>query len=146
MKTLHFSLNFFQERPLISNFGNFTTMTIVKLCCHNFSQSAYTYHDFFCLVFLIDLLTYPYQKNFPKMLVFQIVTICPLSLLSRSSGCPRTMTTVVTPAMHDSYCWEKKIGGSFLKSDFPRKNFFSLRLPAVTSLFSLISSEGHVAR
>ena len=34
---------------------------------------------FMCLVFLLDLLT------FPKMLVFQIVTIYPLSLQSRSS-------------------------------------------------------------
>ena len=33
-----FSLNFSQQRPLISNF---TTMTIVILCCHKFTQSAY---------------------------------------------------------------------------------------------------------
>ena len=26
------------------------------------------------VVFLIDILTYPYKKNFPKMLFFQIVT------------------------------------------------------------------------
>ena len=38
MKILHFSLDFSQGRPLISNF---TTMAIVKLCCHNFTQSAY---------------------------------------------------------------------------------------------------------
>ena len=44
--------------------------------------------SFLCLVFLIDLLTYPYEKNFPKMLVFQIITSCPLSLPSRSSQCP----------------------------------------------------------
>ena len=44
---------------------------------------------FLCLVFLIDLLTYPYENNFPKMLFFQIVTICPLSLPSRSSRYPR---------------------------------------------------------
>jgi hypothetical protein len=34
------------------------------------------FHEFsVCLVFLIDILTYPYQKNFQKMLVFQTVTI-----------------------------------------------------------------------
>ena len=34
------------------------------------------FHDFFvCLVFVIDLLTYPYQKNFPKMIDFQIVKV-----------------------------------------------------------------------
>ena len=38
MKILHFSSNFSKQRSLISNF---TTMTIVKLCCHNFTQSTY---------------------------------------------------------------------------------------------------------
>ena len=84
-------LNSSEQRPLISNF---TTMTIIKLCCHNFSQSEYIM-IFFCLVFLIDLLTYPYQNNFPKMLLFQIVTICPLSLPSRSSRCPRFIIQLI---------------------------------------------------
>ena len=41
---------------------NFTTVAIVKLCCHNFTQIANCkFYDFFlCLLFLIDLLTYPY--------------------------------------------------------------------------------------
>ena len=41
-------------------------------------------------MFPIYQMTYPYSKNFPKMLVFQIVTNYPLSLPSRSSRCPRT--------------------------------------------------------
>ena len=49
MKILHFSLNFSQQRPLISNF---TTMTIVKLCCHNFTQSA------FFMIFLVSSISY----------------------------------------------------------------------------------------
>ena len=36
---------------------------------------------FLCLAFLKDQLTYPYLKNFPKMLVFQILqvalSVCP---------------------------------------------------------------------
>ena len=75
----------FEQWPWTSNLF---TMTIVKLYWHNFTQSTY-FVIFLCLVFLIDLLTYPYQKNFPKMLVFQIVTSCPLSILSRRSWCPR---------------------------------------------------------
>ena len=38
LQILHFSSNFSQQRPLISNL---CTMTIVKLCCHNFTLSAY---------------------------------------------------------------------------------------------------------
>ena len=34
---------------------------------------------------------------FPKMLVFQIVTICPLSLPSRSSRCPRIKPPLSKP-------------------------------------------------
>ena len=47
--------------------SNLCTMTIVKLCWHNFTQKVHI------LWFL----------------VFQIVTICLLSLPSRSSRCPR---------------------------------------------------------
>ena len=45
-----------EQRPLVSKF---TTVAIVKLCCHNFTQIA-NFMIFLCLVFLIDLLTYPY--------------------------------------------------------------------------------------
>ena len=45
-----------EQRPLVSNFS---TMAIVKLCCHNFTQIA-NLMIFLCLLFLIDLLTYPY--------------------------------------------------------------------------------------
>ena len=45
-----------EQRPLVSNF---ITVSIVKLCCHNFTQIA-NFMIFFCLIFLIDLLTYPY--------------------------------------------------------------------------------------
>ena len=45
-----------EQRPLVSNF---TIVAIVKLCCHNFTQIA-NFMIFLCLLFLIDLLTYPY--------------------------------------------------------------------------------------
>ena len=64
LKKLNFSLNFSQQRPLISNF---TILTIVKSCCHNFSWSAYI------MIFDLSLL-----KEFSKKVIFQIVTICPL--------------------------------------------------------------------
>ena len=46
-----------EQRPLVSNF---TTVAIVKLCCHNFTQIANFMIFFLFLLFLIDLLTYPY--------------------------------------------------------------------------------------
>ena len=49
LKILHFSLNSSEQRPLISNF---TTMAIVKLCCHNFSQSAYI------MIFFVSSISY----------------------------------------------------------------------------------------
>ena len=52
------------------------------------------YHDFF-----VCLSTYPYKKNFPKMLVFQLVTSCPLSLPSRRSGCPWLRPFKLLPAL-----------------------------------------------
>ena len=41
------------------NYLNLTTITIVKSCRYNFTQSAY-FMTFMCLEILIDLLTYPY--------------------------------------------------------------------------------------
>jgi hypothetical protein len=46
-----------EQRPLVSNF---TTVAIVKLSCHNFTQIANFFIFFVCLLFLIDLLTYLY--------------------------------------------------------------------------------------
>ena len=73
-----------EQRPLVSNF---TTVAIVKLCCHNFTQIA----NF--VIFFVSSISYrptdlSFLKEFSKN-VFLIVTIFPLSLLSRSSRCPR---------------------------------------------------------
>ena len=46
-----------EQRPIMVS--NFTTVAIVKLCSHNFTQIA-NFMIFLCLLFLIDLLTYPY--------------------------------------------------------------------------------------
>ena len=56
-----------EQRPLVRNS---TTVAIVKLCCHNFTQIA-NFMIFLCLVFLMDLLTYSYKMIFKKCQFFK---------------------------------------------------------------------------
>ena len=61
-----FFIKFLPTEPLISNF---TTMAIVKLCCHNFSQSAYI------MILFVSSISYrppdlSLLKEFPKNVSF----------------------------------------------------------------------------